>query len=121
MPCVPLIVTGAIAILTIPGCGANTSTRERQPDPPTRVEAVVQQQAGSSRQNPVDMGIERDLKLAIAHDAELRVRQINFAVADGDVSVTGTVKTEEERTRINDLAMRIGGVKSVANALRVAE
>jgi osmotically-inducible protein OsmY len=35
--------------------------------------------------------------------------------------VTGTVRTETERTKINDLAMNIGGVKSVANALVVGE
>ena len=48
-------------------------------------------------------------------------RDISFIVTNGDVSVTGIVRTEEERTRINDLAMNIDGVKSVANALRVAE
>ena len=48
-------------------------------------------------------------------------REISFIVANGNVSVTGTVRTEEERRKINDLAMNIGGVKSVANALRVEE
>jgi osmotically-inducible protein OsmY len=41
-------------------------------------------------------------------------------VSNSDVSITGVVKTEEDRARINDLAMGIAGVKSVANALRVA-
>ena len=45
----------------------------------------------------------------------------SLLVTNGDVSVTGTVRTEEERRKINDLAMDIGGVKSVANALRVGE
>ncbi|RPI51526.1 MAG: BON domain-containing protein, partial [Acidobacteria bacterium] len=42
-------------------------------------------------------------------------------VRNGDVSVTGTVRSEGERRKINDLAMNITGVKSVANALRVEE
>ena len=57
----------------------------------------------------------------IAQDPDLRAREIKFVVANGDVSVIGLVESEDERTRINDLAMRIAGVKSVANALRVAE
>ena len=52
---------------------------------------------------------------------DLKGRDISFIVTNGDVSVTGMVRTEEERKRINDLAMNIGGVKSVANALLVAE
>lgn len=103
------------------GCGADTATQERQLDPSARAEAVTSRQAGSAGQNPADLGIQRDLKLGIAHDAGLRAREIRFVVTNGDVSVMGTVQTEEERTRINDLAMRIAGVKSVANAVRVTE
>ena len=55
-----------------------------------------------------------DLNLAISHDDGLKSRDISFIVANGDVSVTGTVRTEEERRKINELAMNIGGVKSVA-------
>jgi osmotically-inducible protein OsmY len=71
--------------------------------------------------NPADRGIRRGLSLALARDAGLQNREISFIVANGDVSVTGIVRTEEERRKINDLAMSIDGVKSVANALRVAE
>lgn len=71
--------------------------------------------------NPVDRGIRRHLALAIARDAELQHREISFVVANGDVSVTGVVNSEEERRKFNDLAMSLDGVKSVANALRVAE
>ena len=69
-------------------------------------------------ENPADMSIRRDLNRAIARDTDLRrSAEISFIVANGDVSVTGTVRTETERRKINDLAMNIGGVKSVANAL----
>jgi osmotically-inducible protein OsmY len=71
--------------------------------------------------NPADRGIRRDLSLAIARDESLQNREISFIVANGDVSVTGIVGTEEERRKVNDLAMSIDGVKSVANALRVEE
>jgi osmotically-inducible protein OsmY len=72
-------------------------------------------------QNPADMNIRRDLTLAIARNTDLRNRLIRFIVINGDIKVTGNVRTETERRKINDLAMNIGEVKSVANALLVAE
>ena len=71
--------------------------------------------------NPIDKAIRRDLNLAISRDGDLKNRRISFIVANGDVSVSGTVGTEEERRRMNDLAMNVPGVKSVANALLIAE
>lgn len=72
-------------------------------------------------ENPSDRRVRRDLGLAIARDRELRDRDISFMVSRGDVSVSGVVRSEDERRKINDLAMGIDGVRSVANALRVAE
>jgi hypothetical protein len=110
------------------GCSANTATQERhetqgrQASPPLQAEAVAPAPATVAiPDNPADRGIRRDLALAIARDAHLQNREISFIVANGDVSVAGIVQTEEERRKINDLAMSIDGVKSVANALRVAE
>ena len=45
---------------------------------------------------------------------------MSFNVVNGDVTVMGTVRSEDERKRMNDIVMNIAGVKSVANALRVA-
>ena len=69
--------------------------------------------------NPDDRHVRRHLNRAIADDPGLREREISFVVRRGDLNVTGTVRTEAERRRINDLAMGIDGVRSVANALRV--
>jgi len=116
-----LIIVAVAAVST--GCSANTATQERHTSPPMRVEAASAPApaAVTVPDNPADRSIRRDLTLAIARDADLHNREISFMVANGDVSVTGIVRTEEERRKINDLAMNIGGVKSVANALRVAE
>lgn len=72
-------------------------------------------------ENAGDRRIRRNLDTAIARDTELQTRAISFIVTNGDVSVIGTVRTEKERRKINGLAFDIGGVKSVANALRVTE
>ena len=71
--------------------------------------------------NPADRSIRHDLALAIDRDSDLKTRDINFIVSNGDVSVSGTVRSEGERRRMNELAMNIPGVRSVANALRVSE
>ncbi len=104
--------------------GAVTQEPQRPPAPqagalapadhPTAVAAVVPE-------NAEDRGIRRDLSLAIAQDPSLKERQISFLVSNGDVSVTGVVSTEGERKKVNELAMSITGVKSVANALRISQ
>jgi hypothetical protein len=104
------------------GCGVDTSTQERPQEPPSEVHATPGNPATIAvPENPADRAIRRDLSRAIAQDAELNQRDISFIVTNGDVNVTGTVKSEEERRKINELAMNIGGVMSVANGLRVAE
>jgi osmotically-inducible protein OsmY len=122
-----LLVLMAVAAVSA-GCSANTATQERQDtqarqaNPPMQAEAVAPAPATVAvPDNPADRGIRRDLALAIARDAHLHNREISYIVVNGDVSVTGIVQTEQERRKINDLAMGIDGVKSVANALRVAE
>jgi osmotically-inducible protein OsmY len=115
--CFAVVVIAASA-----ACGADTATQERVPEPMTHLEPRADAPAvGLVPESSADRAIRRDLTLAISQDAELKHRDISFTITNGDVSVTGAVRTEDERKRINDLAMNIGGVKSVANALRVEE
>ena len=124
------IVIGTLAFTgACIGCGASTASQERDAELPVRIDATMSAPASSAGaaapvavpDNPIDKGIRRDLNLAISRDADLKNRRISFIVANGDVSVSGTVATEEERRRINELAMNVPGVKSVANALLIAE
>jgi hypothetical protein len=95
--------------------------RPEAPTPAANVDAYRMPATPVVPENPGDRLIRRDLNLAISNDPLLRERQISFLVSNGDVSVTGIVKDEGERKKINDLAMNITGVKSVANALRISE
>ena len=70
--------------------------------------------------NRADRSIRRELTVAIDRDPELKDRNLNFIVGNGDVRVTGIVRNESERERINALALNIAGVKSVANEVRVS-
>jgi osmotically-inducible protein OsmY len=125
--CVAFVTAAGVCI----GCGADTSSQERADDTAARVSGSppVVADVGASEapavvavpDNPADKAIRRELNLAIARDADLKTRRISFIVANGDVSVNGTVGSEEERKRLNDLAMNVPGVKSVANALLIAQ
>ena len=114
-------------------CGASTASQERAEEAPVRdmpagassvvadVHAPETSAIVAVPDNPADKAIRRELNLAIAQDRDLKKRRISFIVANGDVSVNGTVGSEEERSRINELAMNVPGVKSIANALLIAE
>ncbi len=91
-------------------------TRSQTPDAP----ASTPELTVVVPQNPADRSIRRDLNLAIDRDPDLKERELSFIVGNGDVNVTGIVRSESERERINAIAMGIPGVKSVANAVRVA-
>jgi BON domain len=115
-----LLLVAVVALSA--ACGENTATQEPVHETRVMPEPVPEMPpAAVVPENPTDRAIRRDLGLAIARDAELKDRDISFIVSNGDVSVTGAVRTEDERKKINGLAMNIDGVKSVANALRVAE
>jgi osmotically-inducible protein OsmY len=124
------IVITALALSGVSlGCGASTASPARDAEVPLQLDATARAPMSSVGDpppvavpdNPIDRAIRRDLNLAISRDADLKDRRISFIVAKGDVSVSGTVGTEKERRRINDLAMNVPGVKSVANALLIAQ
>jgi osmotically-inducible protein OsmY len=113
----------SLVIAVIAGSSACGSRAVQEPLHPPVQAVVLSERPATIRvpENPIDRGIRRDLNAAIAEDTDLRQRAISFHVANGDVSVTGSVRSEDERKKFNDLAMNTAGVKSVANALRIAE
>lgn len=74
----------------------------------------------TKHETEADKRIRQEVDAVIQQDPALKDRPISFTVDNGDITVTGTVRTETERQRINELAMHVAGVKSVANALRVS-
>src|SRR5688572_18512001 len=116
-----LVFRAAIVLSACTACSVDTSSDRGKQGSDVPVKPVAASQNATASESPVDRGIRRNLVLAIDQDADLRQRDINFVVANGDVSVAGTVRTEEERMKVNELALNIDGVKSIANALRVLE
>jgi len=119
---IPLAAAAALA--SVSACREQTSAEQA-------VVSTGQAQAGTSQPHPpavelekheteADKRIRQGVDAAIRQDPSLKDRPISFSVDNGDISVTGTVRTETERQRINELALHVAGVKSVANALRVS-
>ncbi len=125
MTYLPLLIA-SVTVAASMACGADTSTQELDGPQSTHVAlayrppAVEPDTVALVPQNPADRSIRRVLSFAIDRDPGLKDRGISFIVSNGDVSVTGLVRTEDERERINELAMAIPDVKSIANALRVS-
>ena len=115
-----------LAVVVFAACSRETVVQQSNP-PAAQHTSVIPADAaprpfrGVVPENDADRGIRRNLIVAITQDPQLKERQISFLVSNGDVSVTGVVNNEHERKKVNDLAMDIAGVKSVANALRIAK
>jgi osmotically-inducible protein OsmY len=108
------------AFIASSACREQASAEKAVVEPEPAVSTPAPVAAPVKVESDADQQIRRELTTAIAQEPSLRDRVINFTIDGGDVSVTGTVRTEIERQKVNDLAMQINGVKSVANALRVS-
>jgi osmotically-inducible protein OsmY len=124
----PREVRAWLAVVVVAGATTASGCREQ---PAAQVVATTQQPAQTrppqataapapAPESEADRAIRRELDAAIDQDQALKDRPISFTVEAGDITVTGAVSTEAERQKINELALQINGVKSVANALRVS-
>jgi hyperosmotically inducible periplasmic protein len=69
----------------------------------------------------LDAGIRDRLNNLVENDQTLRERNIDFDVNNGMVKITGEVRTAAEKSRIEELAQNVPGVREVANALEVRQ
>jgi BON domain-containing protein len=121
-----IVAFGAGIVLNVAACGGDVAADKPTPSSPhheTEPERVTPplDLVLPRQESEMEGAIRKELSQAIQQDPLLKDRQINFIVDNGDLSVSGVVRTEIERQRINELAMAVPGVKSVANGLRVLE
>jgi len=67
-----------------------------------------------------DTAIAARLKAALVNDPEIKSSTFNTEVDRGTVALTGIVRSEHERKKVEDTALGIKGVKSVDNKLTVS-
>jgi hypothetical protein len=65
-----------------------------------------------------DERIREDVCEALTRDHDVDATGIEIAVADGEVTLSGTVDDRRQRRRAEDVVERIGGVRDVHNRLR---
>lgn len=66
-----------------------------------------------------DAAIREELCERLVYDPELDPSEVEVMVTDGEVLLTGTVDSREDRRRIEDTAFAVFGVREVQNLLRV--
>ncbi|MGE0130807.1 MAG: BON domain-containing protein [Blastocatellales bacterium] len=66
-----------------------------------------------------DGSISEDVNEYLARYGQIDARQIHVSVDDGEVTLSGTAATREEKRLAEDVAGACPGVKEVRNKLRV--
>jgi osmotically-inducible protein OsmY len=120
-----LLVAAALGSTALAGCAGDseraTPTRQQQtarpaPAPAGQPAASGQQTAGEA----VDDGVvTAKVKARLVDDEVTKAYQIEVETFKGIVNLSGSVDSEEARSRASELAKNVGGVKGVKNSLQV--
>lgn len=73
-------------------------------------------------ENKVDIGITASIRKSVV-DTKMstNAQNVKIITQDGNVTLRGPVKTEEEKTRIEEIARNVAGVKAVDSQLEVEQ
>jgi osmotically-inducible protein OsmY len=66
-----------------------------------------------------DSGITAEVKRKLTANRISNLTRVNVDTVDGNVSLTGTVATPDDRARAEEAARGVSGVKQVTNNLQV--
>ncbi|HZC79854.1 MAG TPA: BON domain-containing protein, partial [Ktedonobacterales bacterium] len=76
-------------------------------------------QMGTATPTRTDEEIQRDVLDELKWEARVQPNEIGVAVKDGVVTLTGEVDSYSKKWAAEDAALRVRGVKAVANDLEV--
>ena len=119
-----LLVAAALGSTVMAGC-ASDSERDtpapqpaatRQPAAPGEPASAGQQTAGETVDDAV---VTAKVKARLVDDEVTKAYQINVETFKGTVQLSGSVDSEEARSRATELAKNVGGVKGVKNSLQI--
>jgi osmotically-inducible protein OsmY len=93
----------------------NTAKNERNRNDATKT-------AGDQSENEADRKITQEVRKSIVDDDKLSTSAQNVKIItnDGQVTLRGPVKTQEEKKAIESKAKQVAGVKNVENQLEIA-
>jgi osmotically-inducible protein OsmY len=66
-----------------------------------------------------DERIREDISERLTHDSWVDASEIEIEVKEGEVTMTGTVNSREEKRRAEDAVEKVSGVRDIHNMIRV--
>jgi hyperosmotically inducible protein len=98
-----------------------SNTTQTAPDN-TKVNNTDQLNASSQKNSKHDLAITRDIRRALVKDKNLSTYAHNVKVitSNGEVTLKGPVRSEEERKAVEAKAVEVAGQGRVANELTIA-
>jgi len=103
--------------------GPHLAAQATQTPPPdnTKVNKQGGQTADQQSQSKVDLALAQQIRKAVVADKTLSTNAHNCKIItrDGAVTLRGPVKSDKEKTTINDIAVKIAGEGKVTNELTI--
>lgn len=114
-----LLIAAVLGSAAMTGCSSTDSRKEPAARPPaaTRQPAATGQQTAGESLN--DAVVTAKVKARLVDDEVTKAYSINVQTFKGTVQLSGSVDSEEARTRATELAKDVGGVKDVKNTLQI--
>lgn len=114
------LVLTAAALPTLQTVNAQTApdnTKANQTDPSNR-----QMTADSQKENETDRGLAQRIRKSIVADKGLSTyaHNVKIVAINGQVTLNGVVRSDEERAKVASLAVEVAGKQNVVNDLKVA-
>ena len=90
---------------------------------PSLANAQSQDSPAIQKMNKADRELTQKIRKAVVSDKDLSVKahNIHIAAQDGAVTLTGTVKSDDEKKAIEDKATEIAGAGKVTSELTVSQ
>ena len=87
-----------------------------------QLEPVKQAEQNAESHRPIaDTSLVDIIRQALLSESSLDARKIDVENRNGNVSLTGTVESPEQREKVERIVMSVGGVRSVTNNLAISE
>ncbi len=102
--------------------GQQPDTANQQPDN-TKVNKQEQPTADQAKNTKSDLKLEKQIRREIVKDKSLSTyaHNVKIVARDGKVTLRGPVKSDEEKTSIEQKATQVAGAGNVTNELTVKE
>ena len=116
------VVVSAVALVALQSAGAQAvppadNTKSNRTDATNR-----EVTADSQKENDVDRGLVQRIRKSLMADKDLSTYAHNVKIVsmNGQVTLNGVVRSDDEKRRVATLAEEVAGKQHVVNGLKVA-